>query len=282
MDEIFLRTNEDILVKASKYKQQSSTISLIRIEELHTLLGLIIFSGAMGNNDLPNRELFDPTLCGSKDIATMSLERFEFLLRCLHIDDRSTRENRRQNDKFEPIRNIWEIFIQRCRDLYKPCAYINIDEQLLAFRGRCPFRMYIPNKPAKYGIKIVLACDVNSKYMFDSCPYLGKNAETAPAELLGTHYCKLITKTIYGSNRNVTADNWFTSVPLAEQLLEDPINLIFTGTIKANKKEIPSEFKHNPSRRVGTSMFGFHTKLTLVSFKPESQKNSSSVVYFAQ
>ncbi|CAG4938696.1 unnamed protein product [Parnassius apollo] len=34
MDEILLRTNEDILVKASKYKQQSSTISMLRIEEL--------------------------------------------------------------------------------------------------------------------------------------------------------------------------------------------------------------------------------------------------------
>lgn len=55
MDEILLRTNEDISVKASKYKQQNSTISLTRKEELCALLGLIIFSGAMGNNDLPTK-----------------------------------------------------------------------------------------------------------------------------------------------------------------------------------------------------------------------------------
>lgn len=131
--------------------------------------------------------------------------------------------------------------------------------------------MYIPNKPAKYGLKIILACDVNSKYMFDACPYLGKNGEV-PNEPLGTHYCKLLTQTIHGSNRNLTADNWFTSVPLAEQLLSEPYKLTFLGTIKANKKEIPSEFKHNSSRRVGTSMFGFHDKLTLVSYKPKPHK----------
>lgn len=127
-DEILLRTNEDITLKANKYKNQSTTISQTRLEELHALLGLIIFSGATGNNNLPTRELFDPTLCGSKYMASMSLERFEFLLRCLHFDDRNTREDRRRNDKFAPIRNIWEMFIQRCRDLYKPGSYVTIDE----------------------------------------------------------------------------------------------------------------------------------------------------------
>jgi len=28
-----------------------------------------------------------------------------------------------------------------------------VDEQLLGFRGRCGFRMYVPNKLVKYGIK---------------------------------------------------------------------------------------------------------------------------------
>lgn len=82
--EVLIRTNEDISVKVSKYKQQNSTISLTRKEELHALLGLIIFSSAMGDKDLPTKELFDSTLCSSKYIATMSLRRFE----ChLHFDD---------------------------------------------------------------------------------------------------------------------------------------------------------------------------------------------------
>jgi hypothetical protein len=272
MDEVLIRTNEDIELKASKYKIQSSTVSQTGKEELRALLGLLVLSGALKNNHLSSKELFDPSICGSQNIAAMSCERFEFLIKCLHFDDRSTREERKKTDKFAPIRNIWEIFIKQCRELYKPGSYVTIDEQLLAFKGRCPFRMYIPNKPAKYGIKIVLVCDVRTKYMFDACPYLGKNGDTTIKEPLGSYYCKLLTKTIHGTNRNLTADNWFTSVPLAEQLLERPYNLTFIGTIRNNKQEIPVEFKHNLSRLVGTSIFGFNDKLTLVSYKPKPQK----------
>ncbi|XP_067645065.1 uncharacterized protein [Eurosta solidaginis] len=132
--------------------------------------------------------------------------------------------------------------------------------------------MYIPNKPAKYGINIVLVCDVRSKYMIDASPYLGKNTGITINEPLGSYYCKLLTKTIDGTNRNLTSDNWFTSIPLAEQLLKPPYNLTLIGTIRNNKQEIPAEFKHNSLRGVGTSLFGFHEKLTLVSYKPKPQK----------
>ena len=46
------------------------------------------------------------------------------------------------------------------------CIYgenLTVDEQLLVFRGRYPFRMYIPIKPTKYGIKIIFINDEDSK-----------------------------------------------------------------------------------------------------------------------
>lgn len=77
-------------------------------------------------------------------------------------------------ETFAPIRKIWDIFINNCKKLVVSGENISVDEQLLAFRGRCPFSMYIPNKPAKYGIKLVLAHDVHSKYLLAGIPYLGK------------------------------------------------------------------------------------------------------------
>ncbi|GBP57547.1 hypothetical protein EVAR_40075_1 [Eumeta japonica] len=50
---------------------------------------------------------------------------------------------------------------------YVPGTNVTIDEQLLAFRGRCKFRMYIPKKPAKYGVKLEMICDSGTKYMID-------------------------------------------------------------------------------------------------------------------
>nr|CAH7758961.1 unnamed protein product [Callosobruchus chinensis] len=46
-----------------------------------------------------------------------------------------------------------------------------------------------------------------------------------------------ITKT----GRNITVDNWFTSYELINELLESH-NLTFVGTIRKNKRQLPSEF----------------------------------------
>jgi hypothetical protein len=42
------------------------------------------------------------------------------------------------------------------------------------FRGRCPFRQYIPSKLAKYRIKIWAACDDASSYVWNLQVYTGK------------------------------------------------------------------------------------------------------------
>ncbi|GBM01364.1 Mannose-1-phosphate guanyltransferase alpha-A [Araneus ventricosus] len=102
-------------------------------------------------------------------------------------------------------------------DSYKPVSYVAIDEQLSAFRGRCPFRMYILNKPAKYGIKIVMMCDVETNYMINAISYLGLNTQTKGIPL-ASYFVEEFTRNIQGTNRNVTMDTWFTSIPLAEKL----------------------------------------------------------------
>lgn len=89
---------------------------------------------------------------------------------------------------------------------------------------------------------------------------------------LGTYFVKHLCEPLYGSNRNITMDNWFTSVPLASELLRDPNKLIIVGTVRSNKKKIPLEMKNLKDRHVGTSMFVFNAEKTLVSFKPKSNK----------
>lgn len=114
--------------------------------------------------------------------------------------------------------------------------------------------MYIPNKPAKYGQKIEMMCDSGTRYIIDAMPYLGKgtNIERVP---LGKYVVKELARSIYGSNRNVTTDNWFTSIPLAKHLLQQSYKLRIVGTLRTNKREIPEEMKNSQGRAIGTSMF---------------------------
>lgn len=72
------------------------------------------------------------------------------------------------------------------------------------------------------------------------------------------HYVKQIIGTIKGSNRNLTMDNWFNTIPFAELLLKE-FKLSCVGTIRKNKTKIPAEFvdPKYKQRGEGTSMFFF-------------------------
>ncbi|CAK1584515.1 unnamed protein product [Parnassius mnemosyne] len=77
---------------------------------------------------------------------TMSLNRFRFLLRTVRFDDVTSRPRRQSLDKLAAIRDVVEKFISNCKNNYNPSERLTIDEQLVAFRGRCSFIMYMPNK----------------------------------------------------------------------------------------------------------------------------------------
>ena len=103
----------------------------------------------------------------------MSEKRFKFLMATMRFDDRNTRVARQYTDNFAPIRDIWNHLVENCIKLYTPSQNLTVDEQLLTFRGNCPFRVYIPSKPGKYGLKIFSINDVSTTYMFNAIPYIG-------------------------------------------------------------------------------------------------------------
>lgn len=202
----------------------------------------------------------------------MAYNRFRFLCRCIRFDDISTRQERRNLDKLAPIRDIFERFVSKCQSSVTPSAYLTIDEQLVAFRGRCPFKQYIPSKPSKYGLKVYALVDVKTMYTYKLEMYAGVQPDgpyflsNKPADVV-----MRLVEDLKGTGRNITMDNWFSSIPLAFELLRNKLTMI--GTIRKNKKEIPLEFTNTRSRPVQSSMFAFKDHCTLVSYVPKKYKN---------
>lgn len=133
--------------------QFSATFKDTNKVEIRALIGILTLFAAMKDN-LSTEELFDSSFSGTCYVIVMNRDRFDFLIRCLRMDDKLLRLSLKTEDPFIPVRKIWNMLINQCINNYTPGPHLTIDEQLLGFRGRCPFRMYIPNKPNKYGIKI--------------------------------------------------------------------------------------------------------------------------------
>ena len=87
-------------------------------------------------------------------VLTMGINRFKKILRFIRFDDKTTRTFCRAKDKLAPICDIFEKCNKNFRKFYLPGENITIDEPMVGFRGKCPFRQYLPFKPDKYGIKL--------------------------------------------------------------------------------------------------------------------------------
>lgn len=128
------------------------------------------------------------------------------------------------------IREIFEYFIANFQNIFIASEYLKVNEQLLAFRGRCLFKQYIPSKPAKYRKKMFVLVDAKTAYTFNLKVYVGTQPE-------GPYKCKnsgedvvlRLVQPVEGTNRNITADNWFTSLLIKH--LKCNKKLTYTGTL---------------------------------------------------
>lgn len=164
------------------------------------------------------------------------------------------------------------MFNNNCKNVYKSIDYLTIDEQLVAFRGNCPFRVYMPSKPAKYGIKIFALVSTSNFYATNLKVYVGQQP-IGPFRTSNktTDLVMRLVQPVSGNNRNIICDNWFTSVPLAIKLREEE-KLTMISTLRKNKAEVPPNFLPDPSRKVTSSIFGFMDKCALVSYVPKKNK----------
>lgn len=268
LEEITMRTNEEIDRQVCNIVRQSYQRNTCK-NEMIAYIGLLYLAGVHKDSKRNLEELWSTDLGFSIYRATMSLPRFRFISTCLRFDDKATRQERIRDDRLAAIRYLWDTFVERCRAYYTPFQHCTIDEQLLGFRGRCGFRVYMKSKPDRYGLKIVMLNDCKTSYMLNAIPYIGK-VKTLNSEPVPTYYVRKLSEPICGTNRNITTDNWFTSVPLFNKMLVDH-KLTMVGTMRANKTEIPAKFLQ--SKPAGESLFAFDHNKTLVSYSPKEKKN---------
>ena len=150
---------------------------------------------------------------------TISNNPFQDILRVLRFDDAAARRSCRSPDKFSPRRNVFEIWNESFLDAFVPGPNLTVDEQFVTFRGRCPFRQYMPSKPGKYGMKIWAICDSTSHYVLKMDVYKRREIGEPKETNLGSKLVLKFSEAFKKSGRNITCDNFFTNLELGRKLL---------------------------------------------------------------
>ncbi|KAL3969261.1 leucine-rich repeat-containing G protein-coupled receptor 6 [Sarotherodon galilaeus] len=237
--------------------------------DLQPYFGVLILAGVFRSKGESTESLWDAETGRELFRASMSLENFHKISRIIRFDNRDDRPARRQRDKLAAIRTVWDKWVHRLPLFYNPGPNVTIDEQLMPFRGRCPFRQYIPSKPAKYGIKIWAACDTTSSYAWNLQVYTGKPDGGAPEKNQGMRVVLDLTQGLSG--HNITCDIFFTSHKLGQELLKRKLTMV--GTIRKNKSELPPQLMTMKNGPVKSSKFVYTADTSLVSYVPKKGKN---------
>ena len=240
-------------------------------DEMKVFLALLMTIGLVKKNDLEaywTKEECIQTPFFSKN---MSKDRLLAILSNIHLADNSAAIPQGQPgfDKLFKLRP----FIKMCREnfmKYTPERELSFDEGTCPFKGRMHFKVYNPQKPNKFGIKLFELCEAKSGYIVDFDIYQGFTEACSFVDALESmdedgqptnHYGDLTTtsKLILGSlvragllNKGhfIFMDNYFTSPELFAEL--NAMDTYACGTLRVNRKNVPKAFRSVKLRQGGT------------------------------
>jgi len=258
-------TNQELEQKRSNLltKKMYAYYEMLDMLELKALIGLLYYAGWAKQKNISINKC-----CSVHSLllfqVTMPIKRLQILLSCLLFDDKTTRDERIKSDCFTDIREIWNLFITNCIQYYEPGYNVTIDEQILSFRGKCSGMRSC--KRDKRGLKFVTMNDSETFYMINAIPYIS-NVETEPLGKIPSNYVKKISEPIHNTNRNITCSNWFTSVPIVDNMFEK-FSLTMIGSLRQNNPYVPPMFKGAKK----ACQVAYHNNKTLISYKSENNK----------
>ncbi|CAL1540917.1 unnamed protein product, partial [Lymnaea stagnalis] len=108
--------------------------------------------------------------------TVMQRNRFFVILSIFHLSDieagyEQPIEERDKLFKGSPSMNLC---LERFKAVYSPDQELAIDEAMCPFKGHLSFKVYNPNKPNKFGIKLYALCKSNSGYCLGFVIYSGQ------------------------------------------------------------------------------------------------------------
>ena len=239
--------------------------------ELETFIGLQYARGSMV-------KIIPYLSCGAKRYGipifyeNMSRDYFLKILKYLRFDDKPNRVRSGPGiDMFAPIRKGFQNFTNQCQKKYTRTFSLTVDEQLMPLKSRCSFMTFMPNKPDKYGDKFWVLTDVETKYVSNIDVYLGdQEKELRFGAPLAVSVVVNLWKHIKRKGYNITCDNFFIILPVAEKLTRDKLSIV--GTMRKNRRELCKKMTESENKATYSTKFYWHDSSNFLFAKYQAKE----------
>ncbi|XP_012565096.1 piggyBac transposable element-derived protein 4-like [Hydra vulgaris] len=174
----------------------------------------------------------------------MRRDRFESIRKMMHF---TYPGNKNHDDSLCKLRSLIDSLSKCFSENYTPEQNVSVDEYLSLWKGRLKFRVFIPTKRERYGIKLYMCCESKIGYLYRFIIYTGSDIDyPAPSNITFpkafdeyASYSKVVLSLIDGLEKQgycVTIGNLYTSPELLTALFYNQTDCF--GTLR-RKKGLP-------------------------------------------
>ena len=231
------------IVADDRYATSDRNWHVTNVEEMRAFFAINMAMGISENPEYKDFWCADPVLRNMFVASTMPRLRYEKLCQYLHC---SVVEDEDAGDRLAKVRPLITLCDRQFKACYTPNQNVSVDEAMIRFDGRLGWKQYMPKKPVKWGMKIWCLCDSETGYCSAFSVYTGATGNPNDGLDLGYRVVMNLMRPFLSSNRHVFADNYFTSVHLAKDLLQEDTYLC--GTTRRTRREFPNTLAAIPLR----------------------------------
>lgn len=250
IDNAYLR--DQALTKTAEAERKIRSFVEITPREILTVLGLLI-ARSMCPIRFGIEQHWSGTQLGAIPAGTWSRfiprQRFRDIFRYLHFSDNN--DARAKADRAWKIRPIVETMQRTFSQGLKIGRWVAFDEMVIPSRsGRNKIRIYLKNKPHKFGTKLFAVCCGETNYCARIEVYCGKHQDarvvdslSGPAAVIRNLKALWPTRTVDRTQRRtVITDREYSCVSLSLRLQEMGFNSI--GTAVTSRLGFPKTLKY--------------------------------------